>query len=195
MHHVDDRLPAFFTPYPVLLIEKFGANEPEVYIMYLLNSAFSVISFRLSSSYIKKRSLEKSMYLPLSLRVFLFSSIAVIPYFGLFSFQVMILVIFLYGFMGFLWSFISISQITTVTRMANTKIRGRAIGLYNSILGMGQIIGALISGFLVSYLGFAMDFLISALVVMVGLVLVIKMSMKIKSLDALSSPSNKATSQ
>ncbi|MGP6239240.1 MFS transporter [Cuniculiplasma sp. SKW4] len=185
----------FFTPYPVLLIEKFGANEPEVYIMYLLNSSFSVISFRLSSAYIKKRSLEKAMYFPLSLRVLLFSSIAIIPYFGFFSFQVMILVIFLYGFMGFLWSFISISQITTVTRMANSKIRGRAIGFYNSILGMGQIIGALISGFLVSYVGFAMDFLVSALIVMVGLILVIRMSIKIKSLDATSTGSGKATSQ
>jgi MFS family permease len=185
----------FFTPYPVLLLEKFGANEPDVYVMYLLNSAFSVVSFRLSSSYIKRSSLEKAMYLPLSLRISLFSLMAIIPFFEFYTYQMMVLVIILYGFMGFLWSFISISQITTVTKMANSKLRGRAIGFYNSVLGIGQIIGALISGFLVSYLGYGIDFLVAAFVVLIGLIFVVKMGIKIKSIDSVTSANPKATSQ
>ncbi|MCL4345879.1 MAG: MFS transporter [Candidatus Thermoplasmatota archaeon] len=186
----------FFTPYPVLLIERFNASEPEVYMMYLLNSAFSVISFRMSSGYIRKRSLERAMYLPLSLRVVLFSATAIIPFFAFYSFQMMVIVILLYGFMGFLWSFISITQITTVTRMASSRLRGRAVGYYNSILGVGQILGALISGFLVSFVGFGYDFMISAAIVLLGLVAVARMGFKIKSLDSVKTQINKeATSQ
>ncbi len=173
----------FFTPYPILLIDNFRASEPEVYFMYLLNSAFSVISFRMASSYIKKRSLERAMYLPLSLRIAIFSAMASIPFFGLYTDSFMIVVIGVYGFMGFLWSFISISQITTVTRMASQKLRGRAVGYYNSILGIGQILGALFSGFLVSLEGFALDFVISSAIVLIGFVAIIRMGSSIRDLD------------
>lgn len=158
----------FFTPYPVFLIDKYNATEDIVYIMYLLNSAFSVVSFNLSGNYIKKRSLQKAIYIPLAVRMVVFAATSIIPFLGLYSFGYMILIILIYGAMGFVWSYISITQITSVTTMADTETRGRAIGYYNSILGVGQIIGAFISGYIVIYLGFGGDFMIAAFIVAIG---------------------------
>ena len=158
----------FFTPYPVFLIDKFNATEDIVYIMYLLNSAFSVVSFNLSGNYIRKRSLQKAIYIPLAVRMIVFAATSIIPFLGLYSFGYMILIILIYGAMGFVWSYISITQITSVTTMADRETRGRAIGYYNSILGVGQIIGAFISGYIVIYLGYGGDFMIAAIIVAIG---------------------------
>ena len=158
----------FFTPYPVFLIDKYNATEDIVYTMYLLNSAFSVVSFNLSGNYIKKRSLQKAIYIPLAVRMVVFAATSIIPFLGLYSFGYMILIILIYGAMGFVWSYISITQITSVTTMADMETRGRAIGYYNSILGVGQIIGAFISGYIVIYLGFGGDFMIAAFIVAIG---------------------------
>ena len=158
----------FFTPYPVFLIDKYNATEDIVYTMYLLNSAFSVVSFNLSGNYIKKRSLQKAIYIPLAVRMVVFAATCIIPFLGLYSFGYMILIILIYGAMGFVWSYISITQITSVTTMADMETRGRAIGYYNSILGVGQIIGAFISGYIVIYLGFGGDFMIAAFIVAIG---------------------------
>ena len=97
-----------------------------------------------------------------------FAATSIIPFLGLYSFGYMILIILIYGAMGFVWSYISITQITSVTTMADMETRGRAIGYYNSILGVGQIIGAFISGYIVIYLGFGGDFMIAAFIVAIG---------------------------
>ncbi len=160
----------YFTPYPVFLIENYHASEGVVYTMYLLNSAFSVVSFNMASGYIRRLSLEKAIYIPLIIRMVVFSLTSIIPFLGLVSFGFMIIVVLVYGAMGFVWSFIGITQITKVTKLADKNTRGRAIGYYNSILGSGQILGAFISGFIVTSFGYTGDFLIASLMVGIGFV-------------------------
>jgi hypothetical protein len=160
----------FFTPYPVFLIDKYKATEPIIYSMYLMNSAFSVISFNMTSGYIKRATLEKAIYIPLIIRAVVFAATGIIPFFELYSTGYMIIVILVYGTMGFIWSFISIVQITKVTTMAHRDVRGRAIGYYNSVLGAGQILGAFISGYFVSFFGYTGDFLLASAVVILGIV-------------------------
>ncbi|MHB1439502.1 MAG: MFS transporter [Cuniculiplasma sp.] len=160
----------FFTPYPVMLIDKYNANESMIYTMYLLNSAFSVVSYNLSGWYINKVSLQRAIYIPLAIRMIVFAATAIIPFFGLFSFNYLIMVVLIYGGLGFVWSFIGITQITSVTKMADKYTRGRAIGYYNSILGVGQIIGAFISGYIVTYIGYSGDFVFATLMVGIGFI-------------------------
>ncbi len=160
----------FFTPYPVMLIDKYNANESMIYTMYLLNSAFSVVSYNLSGWYINKVSLQRAIYIPLAIRMIVFAATAIIPFFGLFSFNYLIMVVLIYGGLGFVWSFIGITQITSVTKMADKYTRGRAIGYYNSILGVGQIIGAFISGYIVTYIGYSGDFVFATLIVGIGFI-------------------------
>lgn len=160
----------FFTPYPVFLIDKYNATEPIIYSMYLMNSAFSVVSFDMTGGYIKRVGLEKAIYIPLIIRSIVFAVTGIIPFLGLYSYGYMIIVILVYGTMGFVWSFISIVQITKVTTMAHKNVRGRAIGYYNSILGSGQILGAFISGYFVSLYGYTGDFLLASAVVIISMV-------------------------
>jgi MFS family permease len=164
----------FFTPYPVFLIDKFNGTESLVYTMFLLNSGFSVISFNLSGGYIKKVSLQKAIYIPLMVRMSVFALTGIIPFLGLYTYPYMILIILIYGGMGFVWSFISITQITAVTKMATKYNRGRAIGYYNSILGVGQILGAFISGYLVIFIGYSGDFVVAGAIVALGFLGAIK---------------------
>ncbi len=159
----------FFTPYPVFLINGYKATESIVYSMYLMNSGLSVISFNMAGGYIKKAGLERAIYIPLIVRAIVFSATGIIPFLGLYSTGYMIIVVIIYGALGFVWSFISIVQITKVTKLADKSVRGKAIGYYNSILGAGQILGAFISGYFVSFYGYTDDFLLASAVVVIGI--------------------------
>ncbi|MGP6294148.1 MFS transporter [Caldiplasma sukawensis] len=162
----------FFTPYPVFLIDKYNSQEWEVYVMYILNSGLSAISFLYAGKYIKKASLEKSLYIPLFIRIVVFGGTSIIPMMDLYSSVFHVLVILIYGAMGFVWSFISIGQISLINRSSTPQNRGKAIGYYNSIIGVGQILGAFLSGFIVDYYGFSYTFILASALVLVGLSLI-----------------------
>ncbi len=52
--------------------------------------------------------------------------------------------------------------------------RGKTIGYYNSLNGMGQIFGGLLSGIISQYAGYSIDFLIAAILVIAGTSLILK---------------------
>lgn len=149
--------------------------------MYILNSGLSAISFLYAGKYIKKASLEKSLYIPLFIRIVVFGSASIIPLMGLYTSLFHVVVILIYGAMGFVWSFISIGQISLINRSSTPQNRGKAIGYYNSIIGVGQILGAFISGFIVDFYGFSYTFIIASVLVLIGLSLIITFNKRDKS--------------
>ena len=88
----------------------------------------------------------------------------------------LIVAILIYGLIGSLWSFIAIAETASVSVMSLKNTRGKAIGYYNSLNGAGQICGGLLSGAVSLYLGYSMDFLIAAIMVTVGALMIVRLT-------------------
>lgn len=164
----------FVVPFPVFLIRATNATNTDIFIMYLVNSILSTITFRVAGASVKHFGGKKVLSVSLFARVGIFGASAIMPYIFMPTAGILIVSLVVYGLIGAIWSFISISQVTYVSTAAQPKNRGRAVGYYNSLLGVGQIIGASLSGAISDYLGFGIDFAISAAVVAAGAILIMR---------------------
>ena len=164
----------FFVPFPVFLIDRLGGTETEIFIMYLLNNVASLLAFRISGKTVERTGLGKTMSMAIFSRV---SILAFSTVLGLWLVHIsgsLWIGVACYSIMGFFWSFISISWVTSISKLAIPENRGKAIGYYNSFLGVGQIGGSLASGFISGILGYPADFLVAMLAVLIGGIFLIR---------------------
>ncbi len=162
----------FFVPYPVYLLEKLNATENQIFIMYLLNNIFSAIGFMVANRYVTRFGLRKTISMSLFTRMFLIGIVAVIAFISISTVSILYLFILIYGLMGFTWSFIGLSWVTSVSKIALPENRGKAIGFYNSLLGIGQVAGASISGVLAYYISYSFDFLTAIIIIFIGSIVI-----------------------
>lgn len=163
----------FFIPYPVFVINRMGASENDIYIMYLLNSLFSAATFIPAGKYINYIGSNRMLSIFTSIRVVLFIVMGIVSFFVFDTVGYLLLFIIMYGVFGAIWSFIGISEVTSISNMATTLIRGKVIGYYNSLNGVGQIIGAGLSGFIAYDISYSFDFILSAIIVLSGLMIIL----------------------
>ncbi|BAB59369.1 TVG0233936 [Thermoplasma volcanium GSS1] len=162
----------FFVPYPVMVI-KFGGNNILIFVMYALNSLLSTISFMFTGRIVTRLGGKTSLFIAVFSRVIIFSAAAAIPMF-LYGTYALVSAVAVYAVLGGIWSIISVSQTNYISRNSGQKARGKAIGLYNSLLGVGQILGGLTSGIITTLYGYSIDYITSALIIMAGLVIMMK---------------------
>jgi MFS family permease len=162
----------FFVPYPVYMIEKLKANENQIFIMYLLNNIFSAIGFKIANRYVTRFGLRKTISISLLARMLFIGVVAVIAFISISTVSILYLSILIYGLMGFTWSFIGLSWVTSVSKIALPENRGKAIGFYNSFLGIGQVSGAAISGWLAYYISYGFDFLAAIIIILIGAIII-----------------------
>jgi MFS family permease len=162
----------FFVPFPVYIIERLGATETDVFIMYLLNNVFSAIAFKMAGASVRVLGLRKTISFSLLSRVAIIAVASISTFLILPTGPLLYLSIFLYGFMGFFWSFISIAWVTSISKLALPENRGKSVGLYNSFLGIGQIGGSAISGFVAYDIGYGFDFILAISVIVAGAILI-----------------------
>ena len=155
----------FFVPYPVFLIDRLGASETLVFVMYLSNAIFSALTYIWSGKALDRFGSRRVLSVSLLARIVIFLIMAGIAFVAVENSLYLIISIAVYGILGGIWSFIGISQITTVSRFAPKTLRGKAVGYYNSFNGVGQILGSFISGIVALYLGYPVDFILAATVV------------------------------
>ncbi len=163
----------FFIPYPVFVIKKMSASENDIYIMYLLNSLFSAATFIPAGKYINYIGSNRMLSISTAIRVILFLSMGILSFFVFDTVGYLLFFILMYGVFGGIWSFIGLSEITSISNMATPLIRGKVIGYYNSLNGVGQIIGAALSGFIAYDISYSFDFILSAIIVLAGLMIII----------------------
>jgi predicted MFS family arabinose efflux permease len=64
---------------------------------------------------------------------------------------------------GVTWAAIAVSGTTAVAIMTPKELEGRAMGLYNAIIGAGGIAGSMVGGNLAEALGYSVSFGVGAL--------------------------------
>lgn len=166
----------FMVPYPVFMINQLGSTQVEIYILYMVNAALGAIT------YLSAGRISISLGLRGMLSISLFTRIAV---FGVVGFLTMVAFastiwmfafVMIFGLVGSLWSFIGIAETASISGISPPELRGKAIGYYNSLNGMGQIFGGTVSGFMASYLGYSVDFVTAAVMVALGAVAILRLT-------------------
>jgi MFS family permease len=164
----------FFVPYPVFAIEHLGASEVEIYIMYILNSGLGALTYQYTGRINNRIGVRKSLAFALVTRIVIFSVFGAVSFIMFQSALWLIFALIVYGALGSLWSFIGIAETASVTLISPKARRGKTIGYYNSLNGAGQIFGGLLSGIISEYAGYSIDFLIAAILVIIGTSLILK---------------------
>ena len=164
----------FFVPFPVFVLDKLGGTETEVFIMYLANNIASAMAFRLSGRSVNNMGIPRTLFMALGSRIIIISTMAGMSFFFLGDSWLLWAAISVYGAMGFFWSFISVSWVTSISHLAIPENRGKAVGYYNSLLGVGQIFGALLSGIVAFDFGYSWDFLAALTAVVIGALVILR---------------------
>lgn len=171
----------FFVPFPVFVIDRLGGNETQIFIMYMLNNIASAFAFRLSGKSVGSLGIPKTLSMALGSRIAIIAAMVGTAFVFMGDGWMLWFSIAIYGIMGFFWSFISVSWVTSISHLAIPENRGRAIGFYNSLLGVGQIAGSLLSGIVALNFGYSWDFLLALMAVITGAIAILRFQTAMKS--------------
>ena len=157
----------YFTQFPVLLKSR-GLGATELYVMSIANSAVSAYMYTRVGLRLRKTGGYGALKKGLGLRGVAFLLLAASTFVngGVFF----VLAFLSYFVAGYTWSYISVSTSSIISRRAPPEKRGSLIGTYNLTSSVGAIIGNLISGLIVEWLGFSSDFVLASLLIFLALV-------------------------
>ncbi len=79
--------------------------------------------------------------------------------------------IVLFSILGGSWAFYNVTTSTLVFRTLSPHRQGEILGLYTSLAGTFSFAGALLSGYISSILGFAVTYLVAAILILLSLLL------------------------
>lgn len=167
----------YFVPFPVFLLDYLkGADSTSIFVMYMMNSLLGTLAYRFTGPVITRFGVRNVLAGTLAIRAVLFSSMAAVPFFLSSNLPYLDMALVFYGVMGGLWGFIGISEVSYISRMAKENAKGKAIGYYNSLNGLGQIVGGIISGVLCLEFGYGVDFIAASAMVVAGAALMVRIT-------------------
>ena len=166
----------FYGPFPVFLWQDAHFTDAGVFIVYLGAAAASTALFihsgRAVDSHSPKTVFLESLWGRIGLMLlFLWGPVYIL--FGLGSPALLAWLTLLNALLGVTWAFISTASTLFLVRLVGRAARGRALGLYNAIAGMGGLLGTLLGGWLFATYGVHLAYSIAALTVLVGAILLV----------------------
>ena len=163
-----------YTPFPIFLRNEMGAGWLEIFLLYIVSAVTSAFMYSRAGDIIQRLGERKTLIKVNLVRIFLFSSFGVISlvvaggirpdhtllFAALFGLQAAI---------GFFWAFVSVASTALVSKCAPPGSKGESLGLFNAIIAVGGISGALIGGEVANYLGYGAAFFAGVALVVLGI--------------------------
>jgi len=160
----------FGIPLPLLLSEQFGFPSSLVFAYFALQHMGVVIAFPLAASRIRRLGNRSVQIGTVTVRLVLIVTTAVFLAFASGPPPTIALVIG-FAIYGLSWSYLQLSGIALISRLARRENRGLALGLYNALAGVGWVIAGLLSGSLAEWGGYPVAFGAGGLLLLVALVI------------------------
>lgn len=152
----------FFTPFPIFLTESLGATNTQVLSIALAKSAIEALFYKPMGQFLQKRNCFQLQAVSAAVRMG-----------SLICFTLLALAkptpvtLFLAGLThlltGVTWAVTNVSSAMCVAQLATKGQEGMALGMYNSVIGVATIFGALASGYIVVSFGYSACFGIGAI--------------------------------
>ena len=147
----------FGIPLPLLLADRFSFSSSWVFTLFVIQHAAIVVAYPLTARRIKQTGNKRVLFGALSIRLVIFSAMAIaltvsrsIP-----STPVLVAFFLVYGLT---WSAFQVSGVALISRLAKPENRGAALGLYNAAAGVGWILAGAGSGYLAESAGYQAAF-------------------------------------
>ncbi|HEY6238302.1 MAG TPA: MFS transporter, partial [Thermoplasmata archaeon] len=166
----------FYGPFPVFLTQVTQFSDASVFAVYLGAAAASTALFFHSGKAVEHHSPKFVFLESLGGRfvlVLLFLWGPAYMVFGIGSPALVAWVVLLNSLLGVTWAFISTASTLFLVRLVGRASRGRALGLYNAVAGLGGLSGTLLGGFLYASLGVHTAYTLAAVTIGIGSLLLL----------------------
>ncbi|OGS50657.1 MAG: hypothetical protein A3K65_08995 [Euryarchaeota archaeon RBG_16_68_12] len=160
---------AFYAIFPVYLRDVVGLSNPEVFLVYIASQVASAVAYPRVGLWVQSRGSRRMQGLASAARAVLFPAFFLVAFLPLAPAAVLAAILVLHALVGLCWAVINVSGSILTSQLATEGSRGRALGAYNAIQGVGSIAGPLAGGFLAHFGGYAAGFAAASLFVVVGL--------------------------
>lgn len=150
---------------------RFNFSESLIFIVYIGSTLTSTLTYGIVSSLARKHGERRLQSAAASARVIIMPMFFAAAVMLRSPWEIVLATIFLNSMMGLCWAVISVTGQSMVAGMAGPHIRGEAMGLYNSSMGAGAILGAVMGGVVTQSAGYFGDFLFSSCFVASGVLL------------------------
>lgn len=151
-----------FVPFPVFLAQELNASGAEVFLVSLLKSGADTLFYVPMARVIQRRRGIGLQAQAAAVRVGIFLVFTGLAWWhpGRMGLPI---AAFVHIFTGITWAAIAVSGTTAVAVLAPKGLEGRAMGLYNAVIGISGIAGSLAGGYLAHTWGYTFSFLVAAL--------------------------------
>jgi DHA1 family multidrug resistance protein-like MFS transporter len=144
-------------PFPIFLTDVLGASSTQVFFIFLVKAVTDALFYVPMGRLVRRRSGIVLLALASVVRVGILGAFAIIALVrpgatGL------IPVTLVHILTGVTWAAIAVSGTTVVAALAPKGLEGRAMGLYNSVIGLAWIVGSLAGGWVAGSLGYVVSF-------------------------------------
>jgi DHA1 family multidrug resistance protein-like MFS transporter len=144
-------------PFPIFLTDVLGASSTQVFFVFLVKAVTDALFYLPMGRLAQRRSGITLLAQASATRVAILGAFALIALLrpGLFG---LIPVTLVHILTGVTWAAIAVSGTTVVAALAPKGLEGRAMGLYNSVIGLAWILGSLAGGWVAGTLGYTVSF-------------------------------------
>ncbi|MBU7022365.1 MAG: MFS transporter [Theionarchaea archaeon] len=151
-----------FTPFVYFLTTK-GASASFVFLISFFNSLISAYTYSRVAKRVALLGGFAVLRRGLALRGAFF--LVLVPASILAGYAAVGIAAVCYAIFGYTWAQISISSNSVMSRLAIKGKEGEIMGMYNFMSSLGLIVGNMISGIVVDFLGFPAEFILGAAVI------------------------------
>jgi MFS family permease len=146
----------FYVPFPVMLSQELLLGSAEIFAVYLISALAAAAMYAWAGRQVDRLGNQRSQLLAWGSRTILFSMftltlMAIALGLPLIAFAG---VMILNGLIGAMFSIVSVAGITSVLDLSPPSVRGEAVGAYNSVTGLGMIVGGVTGGVIAASMGF-----------------------------------------
>ncbi len=157
----------FNTVYPAGLYVK-GLSRSLVLLVISIGMIFQIGAFYISGKLTEQKGEKRIAYLSLLLRGSSYSAMGLVAI--LMSGNVLFIVlnsIFYPLAAGIAYALYYTSSSTMIFKIVGERRQGTGLGVYSTLVGASLFLGSLLSGYIVHYLGYGMDFVIAGVLLLV----------------------------
>jgi MFS family permease len=146
-----------FVGFPIFLTDVLGGSNAQVFLISLVKSATDALFYVPMGRVMQRRRGVGLQAQASAVRVVIFAIYAAMALLQLGP-AGLIVVGLVHTLTGVTWAAIAVSGTTAVAVLAPKGLEGRAMGLYNAIIGAAAIVGAPIGGYLAKAFGYSAAF-------------------------------------
>jgi MFS family permease len=147
-----------YLPFPLFIKDVFGASNAQVLLIVFGKSLVETILYVPMGNFIQGKNSMKVQAIALGARIAIFIALMFLAILEPSKSMGLILIGLVHLGTGITWSALGLTSTMSVAALAPKGQEAMAMGVYNSVIGVGTILGALASGYLAVTKGYSFCF-------------------------------------